>query len=266
MDIGTAKPSMTVRERVPHHMIDLVDPSQDYDVAMFQADARAAIRGIGDRGGRALIVGGSGLHFRAIVDPALFAPTDVDLRVELEAVATEDLVAELLLLDPEAGSIVDVHNPRRVIRAVEVIRITGEGPTVRATKPESAAFRAYEPLIAHLSIGIDSGEQAHARADTRFDAMLDSGLLGEVKQLAGRLGRNASGAVGYKELQPAVDGDIPLAEGIIDAKGATRALIKRQRTFFRRDPRIAWMAWQDDDQQRIDDVIKHIERATSWTS
>lgn len=221
MDIGTAKPSMAVRERIPHHMIDVAEPSQEYDVARFQTEARAAISGIGGRGGRTLIVGGSGLHFRAIVDPASFAPTDPSLREELEATATEDLVAELLLFDPQAGSMVDLYNPRRVTRAVEVARLTGEGPTFRASKPAAVAFRAYQPFMPHHSIGIDAGQHAHARADARFDAMIDSGLVEEVERLAGRLGRTASGAVGYKELEPTVRDVIPLAEGVTDAKRAT---------------------------------------------
>lgn len=266
MDIGTAKPSRAVRDRIPHHMIDVVEPSQEYDVVAFQTDARVAIRDIGDRGVRRLIVGGSGLHFRAIVDPMSFAPTDADLRAEIEGTPVEDLVVELLLLDPEAAAVVDLHNPRRVIRAVEVARMTGEGPTVRANKPEAEAFRTYQPLIAHHSIGIDAEEHAHARADARFDAMIESGLVDEVQRLTCRFGRTAAQAVGYKELVSTVSGDTPLVEGIANAKAATRALIKRQRTYFRRDPRIAWMAWQDDDQQRIDSVVKHIERATTWTS
>jgi len=159
MDIGTAKPSAAVRGHIRHHMIDVVDPSQEYDVATFQVDARAAIRDIGERGGRTLIVGGSGLHFRAIVDPMFFAPTNAELRHELEAKPTDELVAELLRLDPRAGHMVDLHNPRRVIRAVEVAQLTGEGPAVRASKPEAAAFRSYEPLIVHHSIGIDADDQ-----------------------------------------------------------------------------------------------------------
>lgn len=266
MDIGTAKPSAAIRERIPHHMVDVVDPSQEYDVVAFQADGRAAIDDITKRRGRVLIVGGSGLHFRAMVDPMTFAPTDADVRAELEMIPTEVLVAELLAWEPGAETIVDLDNPRRVIRAVEVARLTGEGPLVRANKPEATAFRTYEPLIAHHSIGIDAGDRAHERADARFDAMIDVGLVEEVARLAGRLGRTARQAVGYKELLPTVRGDRSLAEGIDDAKRATHSLIKRQRTYFRRDPRIVWMAWQDDEQQRIESVVGHIERVMAWSS
>lgn len=266
MDIGTAKPSAAICSRIPHHMIDVVEPSQEYDVATFQADARAAIADMADRGVRTLIVGGSGLHFRAIVDPVSFAPTDTDLREELEATSMSELVVELLNLDPNADVVVDLHNPRRVIRAVEVARLTGELPTERADTAEAAAFRGYQPLMEHHSIGIDAGSKAHARADARFDAMIEAGLVDEVERLAGQLGRTASQAVGYKELAPILTGETSLAEGIEDAKRATRALVKRQRTYFRRDPRIEWMSWQDDDGQRIDGVVKHIERTTSWTS
>lgn len=266
MDIGTAKPTAATRARIPHHMVDVVDPSQEYDVVAFQADGRGAIQDITRRDGRILIVGGSGLHFRAMVDPMTFAPTDAEVRAELETIPIGDLVAELLDLDPGADTVVDVHNPRRVIRAVEVARLTGEGPLVRANQAEAAAFRAYEPLIAHYSIGIDAADRAHERADVRFDAMVDAGLVEEVTRLAGRLGRTAAQAVGYKELLPAVQGDRPLAESIDDAKRATHALIKRQRTYFRRDPRIVWMAWQDDDQQRIESVVRHIERVMAWSS
>lgn len=265
MDIGTAKPSDETRRRIRHHMIDIAEPSDDVSVTEFQTAARE-ILDAAEAEDRFVIVGGSGLHFRSIVDPMTFAPTDDRIRADIEAMAPEDAVASLVEADPIAPDVVDMANPRRVTRALEIMEITGDTPSVRAARPEAIALKRYEPVIGHVSIGIDAGEYANARADARFIDMMEEGLLDEVASLVGVMGRNASQAVGYRELARAVSGVDTIETAVTRAKAATRQLIKRQRTFFGRDPRIAWMPWQDDAEQRIEAVMAHVERETTWTS
>ena len=218
------------------------------------------------RGTPAVIVGGSGLHFRALVDPLTFGPTDPAMRMDLEAVDLEDLVVELLAADPAAADHVDLANPRRVVRAVEILRLTDETPSERASRPETDALRSYRPVVAHRVVGVDPGEQLEARVAGRFDDMLAAGLLDEVAGLAGRLGRTARQAVGYKELLAVVTGEHSLAVARGDAIRATLAVAKRQRTFFRRDPRIRWIPWDDDPDVRWMRVGSVLEEDPAWTS
>ncbi|MCL1600330.1 MAG: tRNA dimethylallyltransferase, partial [Actinomycetia bacterium] len=120
MDVGTAKPSVEVREQISHHMIDIADPSDEFSVMEFQKRGRDVLLAARSRGERILIVGGSGLHFRSLVDPMTFEPTDSEIREELEAVPLERLRSTLLGIDAEASNVVDVQNARRVVRAVEI--------------------------------------------------------------------------------------------------------------------------------------------------
>lgn len=243
MDIGTAKPSPDEQARVPHRMIDVAEPTEDYTVSMFQEAARAAIREAGDP---VLIVGGSGLHLRAVIDPMDFLPTDAALRAELEAADPAALARELSSLDPDAGSHVDLANPRRVIRAVEVARLTGRTPSEIASDPRRAAVAAWESELDCRIIGVDRPDIDEA-TEQRFTAMVDAGLLAEVERLAPTMGRTAAQAVGYKELLPVVTGESPLDAGVEAAVAATRQLVRRQRSWFRRDPRVEWFdALRDD--------------------
>jgi tRNA dimethylallyltransferase len=266
MNIGTAKPSVRSQSEIPHHMIDVAEPSDDFDVTQFQSMARAAIDGAADKAKRILIVGGSGLHYRVIVDPYTFAPTDPIVRAELDGQPSSALTKRLLGIDNDAGSHVDLANKRRVVRAIEVWELTGESPSARAASPERRMISNFEPLIEHAALGLDAGAAAHSRAESRLAGMLEAGLLEEVRSLGGRLGPVAGQAVGYKELMPVVSGAVSLDDGVQAANIATRALIKRQRTFFGRDPRIAWLPWQDDPDKRISAALEAIERATQWTS
>ncbi len=266
MDIGTAKPDAALCSRVPHHMLDLCDPEEEYSVAEFQEVGRLVMTSLRDANRPAVIAGGSGLHFRSLVDPLEFPPTDRLLRAELEAKPPADLSVELLAADPAAGEQVDLANPRRVLRAVEVLRLTGETPSGRATTDTAGAVRSYEPLHAFIGIGLDPGDRLRLRAEQRLDGMLAAGLLGEVAGLAPRLGMTASQAVGYKELLTVVAGTGDLAVARDQAVAATMALAKRQRTFFRRDPRIDWLPWDDDPAVRCDMAWSRIEEQLSWTS
>lgn len=243
MDIGTAKPTPAEQRRVPHHMIDLVDPSEPYTVAEFQRTARRLLE---DLGRTVIVVGGSGLHFRAVVDPLDFPPHDPDLRRRLEELSAGELAAELLTADPGAGSHVDLANRRRVVRAVEVLRLTGLTPSQRSRSPRGRMVQAYQSWRAFRAAGIDPGEALPDRLRVRLEGMRAAGLLDEVAALRPRLGPTASQAVGYRQLIPVVDGEVAEDEGLADAFRATLSLARSQRTFFRRDPRISWVPWHPD--------------------
>jgi tRNA dimethylallyltransferase len=252
MDIGTAKPTAEEQRRVPHYMIDLVEPEEAFTVAQFQREARELIES--ERHPIVLVVGGSGLHFRAVVDPLVFPPHDSEVRADLEA--AEDPLEELLGIDPNAGNAVDLDNRRRVIRAVEVYRLTGMTPTMRAQGEEAEAIRTYKSWYEFQAVGVDPGAQLEARVAARSKAMIDRGLLDEVASVAGRLGPTASAAVGYRQLLPVVEGEITVETGIEVLTRATVGLAHRQRTFFRKDPRITWVAWSQHPERRLLDVRK----------
>jgi tRNA dimethylallyltransferase len=254
MDIGTAKPSPTDQARVPHHMVDVVDPTVRYSAGEYQQQGRRVLAELAERNIPALITGGSGLHFRALVDPLEFPPHDPDLRSRIEqrgAIANRRLLLEA---DPGAGEVVDLANPRRVERALEVFELTGLTPTTRAAHESAAAVAAYEPLVPLAAVGIDPGDGLAERVDYRWGRMMAAGLLEEVAKLAGSLGPTASEAVGYKQLLPVVREEKSVEEGSTEACRATMSLAKRQRTYFRRDPRIEWVPWASDSEQRYEQV------------
>lgn len=265
MDVGTAKPTPEQRARVRHHLIDLADPVETYSAAEFQREGRRVLAGLAEQDRPVLIVGGSGLHFRALVDPFRFPPHEPAVRRQVEALAPGEAVAALLAADPGAGEHLDLANPRRVTRALEILRLTGLTPSERYTGPEAEAVREYRSLFPLAAVGVDPGEDLAARVEARLDTMLAAGLLEEVRGLAPRLGPTAAQAVGYKELLPVVRGEASLAEGRARALSATRALAGRQRTFFRRDPRLRWLQWHDDPARRAAVARAAFEEA-GWTS
>jgi tRNA dimethylallyltransferase len=235
-------------------------------VAEFQSIGRRAIEAAKESHGRVIIAGGSGLHFRALVDPLSFAPTDPGVRAELEALDLTEAVDRLVEADPMAGEYVDLANPRRVVRALEIARLTGETPTERHTSAEAEAVRTYRSVVPFTGFGIDAGDRSGERIEGRFHEMLELGLLDEVARLQPHLGRTAAQAVGYKELLPVVRGEATIAAAAEDAIHATRALAKRQRTFFRRDPRIRWLTWEDDTERGVDDAVAMLRELVEWTS
>ncbi|MGH9166361.1 MAG: tRNA (adenosine(37)-N6)-dimethylallyltransferase MiaA [Acidimicrobiia bacterium] len=266
MDIGTAKPDAVERARVPHHLIDLVEPEEPFTVAEFQAAGREVLERLEAETTPALIVGGSGLHFRALVDPLRFPPTDPGLRRELEALPPGEARDTLVAADPAAGRHVDLANPRRVVRALEVFRVTGGTPSQLATLPEARAVREYRPAIRFRAVGLDPGEELEERVVDRLQAMLGAGLLEEVAGLADRLGPTARQAVGYKELLPVVRGRAALEEGIEAARRASLELARHQRSYFRRDPRVRWVRWSADSEERSRLVREAVEKAAAWSS
>ena len=243
MDIGTAKPNRLQRRNIRHHMIDIVEPSQEFTVAEFRRAGRKVI----DRAGAPLVIaGGSGLHFRSLVDPMNFAPTDSGLRMRLESAPLSSLIAELIDHDPDAGSVIDLANGRRVVRAVEVFRLTGETPSARMASAESSDLRRYVSEVDFRGFGLDPGELVDSRIDDRLRSMRRGGLVDEVRMLQPTLGRTASRAVGYREVLRHLDGESDLNEAFEEIAKSTRNLARRQRTWFQRDPRIQWIPWVDD--------------------
>jgi tRNA dimethylallyltransferase len=265
MDIGTAKPTAADRSRATHHLIDIVEPEAPFSVAEFKVHGRSSMADIAARGARVLIVGGSGLHFRSLVDPLEFPPADEVVRAAVEALAPESAVAELLLADPEAAAVVALDNPRRVIRALEIHRLTGLTPTERSTSPAARAVRAYRSEIEVAVVAVDPGDLLPDRVGRRFDAMIDAGFDEEVRGLQGRLGPTASTAVGYRELMRAVTGEWEFPYARKRAIEATTALARRQRTFHRRDPRVTWLEWDDDPSELAAAAMSRLEEA-GWTS
>jgi tRNA dimethylallyltransferase len=253
MDIGTAKPSWAERERVRHYMIDVVEPEHPYTAAEFQREARTLI--MSDRHPLLIIAGGSGLHFRSVVDPLSFPPHDRRVRSDMEAVA--DPVDALLEVDPRAGEFVDLFNPRRVVRALEVWHLTGLTPSARSTAEEAMAVQDYEPLYEFTAVGLDPGPGIEARIVARTEKMKEAGLLDEVAGLRKRLGPSAAAAVGYRQLIPVLDGRLEEEDAWSQVRAETLALAKRQRTFFRRDPRIHWVPWENG----IDDRLALVRQA-----
>jgi tRNA dimethylallyltransferase len=241
MDIGTAKPTPQERARVPHHLVDLVDPGEEFSVARFQPLARAAIADVLQRGRRPLLVGGSGLYFHAVVDDFRFPPTDPAVRTRLEAEAAETglpgLYARLAAADPSAAARIQPGNLRRTVRALEVMELTG--------RPFSSFRAAMDDPVSRyrlVALGLDPGaELLRARVAERVAAMARAGLVEEVRRLAGRpLSRTARQALGYKELLDAMEQGTPVAEALEAVVRRTRAYARRQLAWFRRDPRMRW--------------------------
>jgi tRNA dimethylallyltransferase len=263
MDIGTAKPSLEDQRKVPHHLVDIVEPSREYSVAEFQEAGRGALESIAARATTAIVCGGSGLHFRALVDPLDFPPDDPGIRADLEARGHQSVARDLLEADPGAAKAVDMANPRRVLRAMEIYLLTGLTPTERFSTEAATAVRSYEAMVEFAAVGVDPGEGLDARVCARLDAMLEAGWADEARRLEGRLSRTAAAAVGYKELIAAGD-DIETAREVI--LSSTLSLAKRQRTFFRRDPRIRWLPWDDDPNARIGSALAALQEAGAWSS
>ncbi|MXY77244.1 MAG: tRNA (adenosine(37)-N6)-dimethylallyltransferase MiaA [Acidimicrobiia bacterium] len=266
MDIGTAKPSPHEQAEIRHHMIDLVDPDEDYAVAEFQRTGRAAIAAIAARERPVVIVGGSGLYFRSLVDPLRFPPSDPAVRAAVRGMPRSDAVADLLEADPGAGDHVDLANPRRVSRALEVVRLGGGTPTERAADPLFEQVKDYRPEVRFAAIGVDPGDALGDRVEHRIDLMLRDGLVEEVAGLADRLGRTASSAVGYRQMLPVVAGSWSVREGREATVRATMALARKQRTYFGRDPRIRWLDWHPDPAARHATASRLIGEMTSWSS
>jgi tRNA dimethylallyltransferase len=239
MDIGTAKPTAAERAEVPHHLLDVADPAEDFSLACFQAAARQTLADIEARGHRALLVGGTGLYVQALVDDLTLPGRYPEARAEVEAEPdTGALHRRLRELDPLAAGRMEANNRRRVVRALEVT--LGAGRAFSSFGPGLAAYPASS--IAQVGLRLDP-DALDTRIAARFEAMLAAGFLDEVRGLAARAGgmsRTARQALGYRELLAHVEGQCTLGEAEAEALRRTRRFARRQLRWFRRDPRIAW--------------------------
>ncbi len=241
MDVGTAKVPLGERRGIRHHQLDVLDITEDASVAEYQADARRDIAGIRARGRPVVVVGGSGLYVRALLDEIEFPPTDPVLRAELQARAESGgpglLHAELAHLDPAAAATIDRRNTRRIVRALEVIRLTGR--PFSATLPPG---RYHEPAI-QLGVGWDRAV-LFDRIEARVARMWAAGLVEEVRGLAAAglsAASTAGRAVGYAEVLALLSGltyEATAREAVITN---TRKLVRRQLQWFERDQRVHWL-------------------------
>jgi len=241
MDIGTAKATAAERAEVPHHLLDLAEPDERFTVARFQEEADAAIAGIEGRGHRALLVGGTGLYLQAVVDRLAVPGEWPAIREELDATGTEGLYRRLEELDPPAATRIDPANRRRVVRALEVT--LGSGRPFSSFGP---GIDAYPPTAFDL-MGLWLPRATLARRiDARLRAQIEDGFVEEAVALEPKMSPTARQALGYKELLDHAAGGCSLEAAFEIATSRTRAFSRRQRMWFRRDPRITWLATAGD--------------------
>lgn len=257
MDIGTAKLSLAERQDITHHMLDLVDVSTDVNVAWYQEQARGVIDQLLHRGVPVIVVGGTGFYMKAILDDLHFPDTDAEVRERLtsqaEEIGNDAMHQRLGMLDPAAAAAIPKENVRRVIRALEVIEITGKPFTANLPRAGSTKY----PGAFHFGLTM-SREALDVRVEARVDRMFASGLIDEVKFLIkqGLLeGKTARAALGYAQTIALLAGEISVDDAISRTKLATRQYIRRQETWFRRDERITWL---DSDSNRLALIEKAI--------
>jgi tRNA dimethylallyltransferase len=241
LDVGTAKVSAAERARVVHHGLDLVDPDQPFSVADFRAHALAALDALGDRGGIGLLVGGTGLWLRAVArgldTDAL--PSDARVRASLEARLAADglesLAQELASRAPTAAARVDLRNPRRVVRALEIATLQGDAPL--------PVPRGYPASVVWLGLDVEDRAEHARRIAVRARAQFDAGLIEEARTLRERFDPTlpAFSAIGYREAWSVIDGERTRDEAIADDAQRNVQFAKRQRTWFRAEPDITWL-------------------------
>ena len=239
MDVGTAKPSPAVREQVPHHLIDVLDPDEELTVASFRRLARSVIDDVRARGATPLLVGGSGLYFRAVVDPLTFPPTDPGVRARLERCWQQDPTGAHAVLeqqDPVAAGRIDPRNLRRTVRALEVIELTGD-----TFSGFDDGFDRHTSIYPDLEVAYlePDGATLRTRIYDRAAWMVEAGLLEEARRLraAGPLSRTAAQAIGYAEAFAVLDGQLDVTQLADAVARRTWRYAKRQRSWFRTDPR-----------------------------
>jgi len=242
MDIGTGKLTVTERMGVPHHVLDVWDVAEPASVSEYQRLARAAVADVRSRGRMPILVGGSGLYVRAVIDRLDFPGTDPRIRgrleAELAAAGPAELHGRLASQDPAAAAVILPSNGRRIVRALEVIELSG--------RPFSATLPGYASVMPVMQLGLAVPRpELDRRIAERVRRMWLSGFVDEVRALAGaglRAGRTASRALGYAQVLRFLDGDWTEAEAERQTVAQTRRFARRQESWFRRDPRVRWLA------------------------
>jgi tRNA dimethylallyltransferase len=248
LDIGTAKPSSADRARVPHHLIDICELTEAFDAAQFARLAHRAVAEIQSRGHMPILCGGTGLYFKAFLEGLGEAPpADSKLRAELEAAPLEKLLEELRKCDPVTFETIDKKNPRRIIRAVEVIRLTDRPASIQRA---DWSLRHSSLVTRHFFCFTRQPDDLRRRIDARVDAMFARGLVEETRELLKRgLAENktAMQAIGYRQVVEHLRGERSLLETIELVKIRTRQFAKRQLTWFRAQKNMEWIELQPDD-------------------
>ena len=242
LDIATAKVSKQHRKGMPHHLLDIYSVSQEASVAEYQALARSAIEDVLSRDKYPILVGGSGLYVTAVLDDLKFQKTEKIIRdqYQMRADQGEDLYAELKEKDPKAAASILPNNLRRIIRALEVIEITGE--------PFSATLPKANPIFDDVRIAIDlDRDSLDARIELRVEKMFEAGIVKEVQGLAGALGVTASKALGVSQVLDLLNERCDVSQAKSATVLATRKFARRQLAWFRRDEKIVWLSAQDED-------------------
>jgi tRNA dimethylallyltransferase len=262
MDIGTAKLTPTERGGIEHHMLDILQVTQDSTVAWYQELAREAVNAIHGRGKHAIIVGGTGLYIKSILDDLNFPGTDAVVRQRLTEEAREFGIVQLFRrleeLDPVAAAAIDRQNERRVIRALEVIEITGQPFTANLPREDSSLY----PDALQFGLVMDRAELG-ARVEARVDRMWEKGFVAEVDRLIDEgitKATTARRALGYAQIIAMRSGEISETLAIEETKRATRQYVRRQETWFSRDARINWIS---PTQPRLETVLKKINSPAS---
>lgn len=247
MDIGTAKPTPAEMRGVPHHMLDVADPGEDYSVARYVADASACVDDILSRRKLPIVAGGTGLYIDNLIAGRDFAPFTGAWRERLQARAKEEglpaLLAELRGIDPDRADKLHPNDEKRILRALEVWYETGETITAHDLRTQNQP-----PRYDALRIGLNFTDRAElwARIDRRVDQMMAQGLEGEVRRLLSSgvpPTCTAMQAIGYKEFSAALRGEATLSEAVAEVKLRSRQYAKRQLTWFRRDSETKWIIW-----------------------
>lgn len=268
LDIGTAKPSAVERARVRHHLIDVVDPTEPFDAAQFVRLANAAVADIQSRRRIPIFCGGTGLYFKAFLEGLGDAPpADKELRANLEAAPLADLLHELAERDLATYETIDRKNPRRVIRAVEVIRLTGKPFSRQRAEWRSTVHGPQSTIIVGLS---RSTEDLRARIVVRVDTMFAHGMVEETHRLLEHgldLNKTAMQALGYRQVVEYLGGQRSLPDTIELVKIKTRQFAKRQMTWFKRQLNLQWLELRPTDEpEAIADRIANASRGSGYNS
>ena len=268
LDIGTAKPTVAERRRIPHHLLDVVGLDEAFDAAQFLHRAQRAVEEIQGRGRVPIFCGGTGLYLQAWRQGLGTAPpADAEVRAELEAMPAEERLRELAARDPVAFAAIDQQNPRRVIRALEVIRLTN--------RPFSEQRSVWEPDRAapdgEFFFGLVRAAEMHERIATRVDAMFRAGLVAETEQLLTHglaENRTAMQAIGYRQVVDHLRGSANLAETIEAVKIRTRQFAKRQLTWFRRQAPVDWVEVKAGDSAEVTvvEIMRRIKAKARQTN